>query len=134
MDESSFFVIAPGETDGMLIAVAILLGGPYGTMILTVAVTGMEVIMIVAVTVTGVLVASLLSGEGGIRPRRRGIRASDGDPVDLGDHGCRRSNEYPAGRRPPDVVCCVPGGDLCLSLLRIDLGKEECSRQARNRR
>ena len=113
---------------------AIMLGGPYGTVILTVAVTGMEVIMIVAVAVTGVLVASLLSGEGGNRPRRRGTRASDGDPVDLGDHGCRRSNESPAGLRPPDIVCCVPGGDLRLSLLGIDLGKEECSGQARNRR
>lgn len=32
---------------------AIMLGEPYGTLLLTVAVTGMEVIMIVAVTVTG---------------------------------------------------------------------------------
>ena len=32
---------------------AIMLGEPYGTLLLTIAVTGMEVIMIVAVTVTG---------------------------------------------------------------------------------
>lgn len=34
-------------------SLAIMLGEPYGTLLLTIAVTGMEVIMIVAVTVTG---------------------------------------------------------------------------------